>query len=317
MTKDFYTKEDLQKAKEVSALDYALSNNYPLKKTGKYYRHKEHDSMVFEESGKWHWNSQGLVNQSAIDLLIQYENKSYIEAIKILTGNSVTVLPYSSHKTSKKSEEEKIFHLPEKNDTHKRMFAYLTQTRILDFQLVKYLFEKGLIYESKNYHNVVFVQKDVEGNIKGAMLRGTNTHQYKQFKGLSEGTDKNSSLFYFGNTKSPKQIAVFEGAIDAISYATLLKNRNERDSYKSTLYLATGGNGRTSALKFIEKYQNHIEQVLLCQDHDEAGNELAKKLENDIKENLSINTKRELPDGKDFNEDLQLSFKSQDEELEL
>ena len=57
----YYTDEEKEKAlQNTNALKYALSHGYQLMKSGNEYRLKEHDSMVFELNGKWHWNSRGL-----------------------------------------------------------------------------------------------------------------------------------------------------------------------------------------------------------------------------------------------------------------
>lgn len=55
-------------------------------------------------------------------------------------------------------------------ENNNRAIAYL-QKREIDEELIERCMEEGLLYESKNFHNVVFVdQRDKNGNVQYANL---------------------------------------------------------------------------------------------------------------------------------------------------
>ncbi|EKC56381.1 hypothetical protein OBE_11092, partial [human gut metagenome] len=54
------------------------------------------------------------------------------------------------------------------------MFAYLLK-RGIDRKVIEACIRAGILYESADYHNAVFVGKDETGTARYAFLRGTYT----------------------------------------------------------------------------------------------------------------------------------------------
>ena len=54
-------------------------------------------------------------------------------------------------------EAPKQLVIPEKNDTMKRVYAYLMQKRYIDRDILSFFAKRGTLYESKEHHNAVFV----------------------------------------------------------------------------------------------------------------------------------------------------------------
>ncbi len=77
--------------------------------------------------------------------------------------------------------------LPERNESCEIARKYLIEQRKLSKQLVDQMIAKGDIYESKNYHNVVFVGRDKEQNPRYAAMRGTDENRYR---GEARGSEK-------------------------------------------------------------------------------------------------------------------------------
>ena len=164
----YYTDEEKEKAlQNTNALKYALSHGYQLIRTGNEYRLKEHDSMVFELNGKWHWNSRGL-HGDALDLLQEYEGYSYQEAICELAGTLSGQLPVVPifNTPLLEPEEKKEFILPERADNFKILFAYLIKERCLDPVLVKDFVNKHKIYQGVNYSALKIVGYDKDGRAR-------------------------------------------------------------------------------------------------------------------------------------------------------
>ena len=99
-------------------------------------------------------------------------NKSYPEAMEYLLGGSgmgaLTTAPPVVR-------EQKPFELPPKNDNNRRAYAYLLNKRGINREVLNAFFYTGLIYESADYHNAVFVGKNTEGVAAHAHKRGTGS----------------------------------------------------------------------------------------------------------------------------------------------
>ena len=61
----------------------------PLKRVaGNVYCTKEHDSLKIS-NGKWYWWSRGFGGYSALDYLIKGKEYDFVEAVEILTGQTM------------------------------------------------------------------------------------------------------------------------------------------------------------------------------------------------------------------------------------
>ena len=56
----------------------------------------------------------------------------------------------------------------------------------IDMEIIRFCLRKEVLYESENYHNVVFIGMDKEGKARYAALRGTGT----DFIGDANGSDR-------------------------------------------------------------------------------------------------------------------------------
>ncbi len=78
---------------------------------------------------------------------------------------------------------------------------------------------KGDIYESKNYHNVVFVGRDKVQNPRYAAMRGTDENRYR---GEARGSEK---AYGFGHIGTDEKLFVFESPI--VRHDSVMINKNE------------------------------------------------------------------------------------------
>lgn len=272
----------LEKAKSIDLVTYfrTYMPSELVRASTNEYTTKSHDSLRMS-NGLWNWCSRGFGGKNAIDFIMKTKNMRFIDAVNLLLDQMNLKQPIVIDKTIKSKEKHII--IPEKNSASNNVFLYL-KSRGIDEEIIKKCIEKNLIYEEKYYHNAVFVGYDELGNIRYAGCRSTNE---KVFKADATGSDKSYS-FRLESTTKTDTIYIFEGAIDALSYATLFKIYGQNYEEKTLISLAgvyqPASNISQSKVPIaIQKYlEKHPEtrRIYLCLDNDEAGKNASKALEN-------------------------------------
>ena len=272
----------LEKAKSIDLVTYfrTYMPSELVRASTNEYTTKSHDSLRMS-NGLWNWCSRGFGGKNAIDFIMKTKNMRFIDAANLLLDQMNLKQPIVIDKTIKSKEKHII--IPEKNSASNNVFLYL-KSRGIDEEIIKKCIEKNLIYEEKYYHNAVFVGYDEVGNIRYAGCRSTNE---KVFKADATGSDKSYS-FRLESTTKTDTIYIFEGAIDALSYATLFKIYGQNYEEKTLISLAgvyqPASNISQSKVPIaIQKYlEKHPEtrRIYLCLDNDEAGKNASKALEN-------------------------------------
>ena len=149
----------LERVRQIDLLSYLRefepSNLVKVKGTSNVYCTAEHDSLKIS-NGKWYWWSRGFGGYSALDYLIKVKEYDFVEAVEILTGQ--TMADWKPPPAPKKNEP-KVLLLPLKNKDCNRVIQYLFG-RGIDYQLIQECIADGTLYESANYHNVIFIGKD-------------------------------------------------------------------------------------------------------------------------------------------------------------
>lgn len=270
MSKRFIRKEVLEKVRTLSAFDY-LKNYAPdlLVKNGRTdYYHRNHDSLHFS-NGKWYWWSQGKGGTSALDYLIIVEGYEFKDACNYLSDLMNVSAPVTTFYHPKPS---KPFELPVKDKNNDLVIRYLCEVRKIDKDIVDDFISKGMIYQSANFKNAVFVGYD-----KDKPAYAFKRSIFKNFKLDHAGSNKAFS-FNYTNPKSDV-LHIFEAVIDLLSYMTLLK-MNEMD-YTEFSYLSLAGASDKIATKseadipialktYLERNPN-IKTIIFHLDNDEVG----------------------------------------------
>ena len=230
----------------------------------------------------------------ALDLVMHIERCNFSDAVSWLRdrfGDAKTIETVAKQ-TERLIEERprQPFQPPqpsEENWQHVR--SYLTQTRKLPSAIVDALHKSGAVYADE-HQNVVFLRRSVQGDVTGAALRGT-VGQSNAFKGLAAGSRRMEGWFMLESPQSGEvqHAIVCESAIDALSYAVL------HPAQQKTLYLSTDGSGSVP----LERLRQ-IPQVTLAVDRDEAGEAMAQRIGQEL-----LESDRQVPTAKDWNEDLQ------------
>jgi hypothetical protein len=292
-------------AKQIDLLTY-LQRNDPdelIHAGGGEYCTKSHDSLRISH-GLWCWHSHGIGGRSALDYLIKVRGMNFLDAVEHLIGRSVQQPPVF---LCPKTPVEKSRHLllPPIAPNHERVLTYL-QSRGIDREVLDFCVATGRLYESADYHNAVFVGMNCDNQPHYAALRGTNS----SFKGEASGSDKRYSFSL--PAQNAEQLHLFESAIDALSYATLL-TMHGRD-WRQTHLLSLAGvfapakkpNKRlpVSLARYLVDYPK-IQRIDLHLDNDLAGQAAAENIMALLGETLDVRN-RSPPNGKDVNEYLQL-----------
>lgn len=209
----------LEQVRQIDLLSYLRayepSNLVKVKGTTNVYCTAEHDSLKIS-NGKWYWWSRGFGGYSALDYLMKVKEYGFVEAVEILTGQ--TMADWKPPPPAVKKNEPKVLLLPEKNPNCDKVTEYLFG-RGIDYQLIQDCIAEGIIFESRQYHNAVFVGKDESGKPKYAALRSTLGSSFRQD---ASGSDKRYSFRLLAREPT-NTVHLFEAAIDLLSYATYLK----------------------------------------------------------------------------------------------
>ena len=296
-----FTDSEVQQARAIDLLTY-LSNCEPqelVHYSGDVYTTKTHDSLKIS-NGKWMWWSRGIGGYNALDYLIKVRNMNFPNAVRAVLGREA----YKPVKVNKQKEKaQKVLLLPDKSPSNSVVKAYLTG-RGIDLEIINYCMEKGMIFESEPYHNAVFLGMDESDIPRYAAFRATNE---RRLMGEASGSDKSYSFKLLGQNRS--EIHIFESAIDALSYATLLK-MNLKDwkqfnlislagVYKSKENLADSK--VPSALKQFLKMNSEVRKIYLHLDNDFAGRNASRAICYKLSDEYEV-VDNPVPKGKDVND---------------
>ena len=276
---------------------------------------RTHDSLKIS-NGMWYWFSKGIGGRSALDYLIKVRGMSFPDAVGLLlkcmegimpvavsqagyetrgtpgavtraehglgvslealviSGHGDGIMPVSLSQPEKDRERRLV--LPAAQEGYPaRVVRYLVGRGIAR-RVIDYCIEHRLLYESKEYHNAVFVGYDAGGVARYAALRGT----VGNFKGEASGSDKHYS-FSICTQPSPAAVHVFESAIDLLSYATL-ELRAKRDWQRDALLSLAGvfkqKREKVVPMALSQFLADHPTVRTLCLhlDNDEIGRSAAK-----------------------------------------
>ena len=296
------TKEQIARAKEWDLLSY-LQTYEPqeLQKCGgREYRTMTHDSLKIS-NGKWNWHSRGIGGRTALDYLVKVRGMDFVKAVETLCGERGAAVRMPSD-IPHKEKPAKPFLLPPENRCGTAAVSYLLG-RGIDGEVISQCIRKGILYESRNYHNCVFVGKDSAGKARYACLRGI----YGTFKNDVDGSDKRYSFSLPSADEDSPFVAVAESPIDALSVASLLKMQGE--DWTKNHYLSLGGTAPRALLRFLHDHPA-ITHVSLCLDNDRAGiagmGKIREALQEDAELSRRITVIADNPPpcafGKDYNE---------------
>ena len=157
--------------------------------------------------------------------------------------------------------------LPPKHENMRRVYGYLIRRRGIDKDVLDTFAYRGLVYESADYHNAVFVGVDKTG--KPRHIHKRSTAAQGGFKGNAPGSEPEFSFHWIGGGDT---LFLFEAPIDMLSFITLHKR-----SWKSSSYAAACGVSDKVLWQTL-KDRPYIRKVCICLDNDEIGQKAAQRI---------------------------------------
>ncbi len=294
-----FTAEELELAKQVDLCRVAEHLGYTVKQIGQYHTLKEMDSIRIYNRSHWCRFSRrydkGENGGSQIDFLRVFAGMDVKEAVFWLldfagyrrqnsmndkdfhaqglsTGRCSSKQGSNLHNLApvgKKEGQRKPFVLPEFAGSNACLYRYLEHERGIARPVIDFFVRKGILYEAKNYHNIVFVGTDRDGVPKFASMRGVFDSNGKGFKCDVAGNDKRYGFhLYYGKSK---KVVVFEAAIDLMSYITMFPTD------KASM-VALGMLADAPLETFLAEHPE-MEEIWFCLDNDGPGRKAAASLQ--------------------------------------
>lgn len=303
-----FTAEELDIAKQADLCAVAERMGYTVKRIGHYHTLKEMDSIRIYERSHWCRFSRrydkGENGGSQIDFLRVFGGMDVKEAVFWLldfvgyrrkermndkaihteepSAGGLAAGRHSSRRdvlqnlapAGKKEERKKPFVLPEFAGSNVYLYHYLEHERGIARPVIDFFVGKGILYEAKNYHNIVFVGTDRDGEPKFASMRGVFDKDGKGFKCDVAGNDKRYGFhLYYGKSR---KVVVFEAAIDLMSYITMFPK--DRASMVALGMLAD------APLETFLAEHPEVEEIQFCLDNDGPGRKAAETLQQKYEE---------------------------------
>ena len=300
----YLSKDQIAAAREMDLLTYLrlFEPQELVHVGGNTYATRTHDSLKIS-NGKWCWWSRGIGGTNALDYLTEVEGVPFEDAVQRILGG-LPRMPPTPESAVPHSKTE--FVLPPKHADTRRVFSYL-RSRGIDAEIINHCIKHGQLYEDAEHHNCVFVGYENETPAYGA-LRGTLSDSV--FAGEVPGSDKRFS-FAVPLCAGGKTLCVFEAAIDALSYLTLLKLRGKNWRAANTLSLAgiyqprkDGSIRLPAALEQYLQDNPGVERIVLCLDNDAPGRAASAAIQRRLSEYEIIDNPPRS--GKDYNDRLRL-----------
>lgn len=319
-----FTDEQKEIARQTDIADLLRRQGEILKRSGSELEWRDGSQKVTVRGNLW-FHQYDQEGGDAIDFVRRFYNKTYLEAMEYLLGGcggTLTVSPPVQRKPSKP------FALPEKNENMRRVFAYLMNRRGIDRDVLYAFTHKGMIYESADYHNAVFVGFDQDGIPRHAHKRGSGSES--TYKGNQDGSLPEYSFHWHGqaepapNSRNGVQsdhsyacplqnqggrLYLFEAPIDMLSFISMRKVGWRNHSYAAACGVSD------QVLWQMMKDNPKIQKVYLCLDNDEPGQAAAKRISDKLF-TKGIQHEILVPIHKDWNEDLLHPAEEMEEETE-
>ena len=295
------TEEQIAAAKQMTAIEflqrYRPGELVKADSRGEF-QLRAHDSFKINgTTSHFHWKSRDIGGKSALDYLIKVEGMKFVDAVRTLCDESPIYIPSPSQ-----PDRKKAFVLPPAAENNRRVFAYLMK-RGISRKVIEACVRAGILYESADYHNAVFVGKDGHGIVRYAFLRGTYT-KGTPFKAEAAGSEKQYSFCIPPNGET-NRVAVYEAAIETMAHLSLEKTV---DKYRLSLGGISAPKEGEKAYSFkkpaaLESFlarHPEIEEIEICTNNDFAGRWAAEHIEKEYRDRYRITKNLPEPEGYDY-----------------
>lgn len=284
-----FTEEQREQARRTDLAAFLRQQGQEVKRSGSEFVWQDHGQRVTIRGNLW-FHQYEQVGGDAIDFACRFYGMGYQEAVQLMLA--MHTVGVETVQGAVEPFAKQPLELPPKHDNMRRVYGYLLRRRGIDKDVLDAFTYRGLVYESADYHNAVFVGVDCEG--KPRHIHKHSTAAQGGFKGNAPGSEPEYSFHWIGGDEN---LYLFEAPIDMLSFITMHKQ-----SWKSQSYAAACGVS-DKVLWQILKDRPYIQRVFLCLDNDEPGQRAAKRISMALTEK-NIQNEILVPSKKDWNEDL-------------
>lgn len=163
--------------------------------------------------------------------------------------------------------------LPEKNWRSDRAIRYLANQGI-DPDIIKIMLDQGRIYESKHWHDCVFVGLDKQQQTLFGSVQSTGDRAFAR--------DVDGSVHACGfrapsAKENSKKLFVFNSPMDLLAKATLDKQGEKGQHWQNVHRLSLSDRHEAGLLSYLLDYRQ-IESVTLCLSTDRESQRVTAKL---------------------------------------
>lgn len=291
------TKQQRYLAGRTDLVALLRSRGETLKRLGSEWEWKFHNERVTIRNNVW-FDQYTQRGGDAVDFFRYFYGESEEQAAAMLLNCSIADLEKLPARSPPRGaptidKQEKTLEVPPAHKDMRRVFAYLCQTRGIAPEVVSAFARKGLLYESADHHNAVFVGWDEQGKIRHLHARGTLTGSH--FRQTLPGSEKEYSFHWQG---ANGKLYAFEAPIDMLSYISL-----HLEGWQKHTYVALCGVSAAPIYHLLET-QPQLEEITLCLDNDEAGQAAARRIAGELLNEWNVTVSAEFPTLKDWNDEL-------------
>ena len=219
------TAEQIERANLVNLPDFLKSHGFELKRVGREFILKEHDSLHIKdnsagERGKWFRFSTNEGGNN-IQFVQKFMDLNFVDAVNLLNdSHSFVTLAYDdTHGYVPREEKKKReIQISESADIS-RIFDYLCHRRNLSLPTVSRLIDEGKISQEERTGNAIFKIFDESGLLVGAEKVGTSG---VKFKAIAKDSANGYGFEICRN--NGENLYFFESAIDAVAFMELYPN---------------------------------------------------------------------------------------------
>ncbi len=262
------TSEEMRQIRSVDLLTYLRSHRPEelVRLPGGEYCTREHGSLKIS-NGMWHWWSRGVGGTSALDYLIRVDGMTLPEAAEEIRSGALLPPP---PREKRKEKKERTLRMPETVRDPRRVREYLLD-RGIGKDIIDRCVAEGILLETAEKHEALFLGRDAEGKPRCASLRSTDS----SYRGETGGSCKRWP-FRITPTAAAKAVRVFESPIDLLSLITMEAERGEdwtKDAWLSLcgVSVPAGRGGVPAALEQFLSDNPSVKEIRLHLDNDPAG----------------------------------------------
>ena len=185
-----FTEQQREQARRTDLAAFLRQCGEEVKRSGSENMWLDHGHKVTIRGNLW-FHQYEQVGGDAIDFACRFYNMEYPEAVQLMLAMDAGTI-----REPVEPFPQKPLEIPQKHENMRRVYGYLLRHRGIDKEVLDAFSYRGLVYESTDYHNAVFVGADREG--KPRHIHKHSTAAQGSFKGNAPGSEPEYSFHWVG-----------------------------------------------------------------------------------------------------------------------